>query len=141
MVSESHSPLSTEAAHQMLDQFSCLDRPGTSRPGYSLLQQALCVVAKQSDYQIFGICADTLEQGQLTLTSYANALGHPVNAAQIPDVDGPVYIKFNPKSGLLYADSYVGAHRGVLVSCQSAYESGLNEMYGHLPLDLFLAPQ
>ncbi|MDP5017066.1 MAG: DUF1824 family protein, partial [Dolichospermum sp.] len=29
-------------------------------------------------------------------------------------------------------------HRGVLVSCQSYQEGGVNEMYGHLPLDLFV---
>jgi hypothetical protein len=39
---------------------------------------------------------------------------------------------------LCYLDSYAGHHRGVLVSCQSYQEGGVNEMYGHLPLDLFV---
>ncbi|HEY9658957.1 MAG TPA: DUF1824 family protein [Allocoleopsis sp.] len=47
-------------------------------------------------------------------------------------------MKFNPNASSCYADSYTGEHRGVLVSCQSA-DDGINEMYGHLPLDLFLA--
>ena len=52
--------------------------------------------------------------------------------------EGPVYIKLNGKNGLCYLDSYSGHHRGVLVSCQSYQEGGINEMYGHLPLDLFV---
>ncbi len=102
------------------------------------LQQALLQVANHSDYQMLGICADSFAQGRQALETYAAALGY----TQIPipePIDGPVYIKFNPRSGGCYVDSYVGSHRGVLVSCQSAEEPGINEMYGHLPLDLFSA--
>ncbi|NES92001.1 DUF1824 family protein, partial [Okeania sp. SIO2B9] len=36
-----------------------------------------------------------------------------------------------------HLESYIGEYRGVLVSCQSAEDTGINGTYGHLPLDLF----
>ena len=102
----------------------------------ALLRQAVLLLAENSDYQILGICADTVAQGLSALKNYSEALGYEPNL-DLPSVDGSVYIKFNPKTGLCYLDSYTGTHRGVLVSYQSAYEGRINEMYGHLPLDLF----
>lgn len=141
-------PLTLEQAHNHLKQFDCVEqtphnkrddiKPPSSDASLERkqLQQALLQVANHSDYQMLGICADSFAQGRQALETYATALGY----TQIPALEpiaGPVYIKFNPRSGGCYVDSYVGVHRGVLVSCQSAEDSGINEMYGHLPLDLF----
>ncbi|MBF2087919.1 MAG: DUF1824 family protein [Synechococcales cyanobacterium K44_A2020_017] len=138
MIQTNSENLSLEQAQAMLQQFD-YDRsdPVASTP--QQVQAALKQVAQHSDYQILGICADHLDQGRTALVAYATALGYPVQPDGLTSIDGPVYIKFNPKTGLLYSDRYVGDHRGVLVSCQSAYAEGLNEMYGHLPLDLFSA--
>jgi hypothetical protein len=131
-----------EKSRQLLKQFDCLN-PGlpSATPLASVdrqqLQQALLQVADQSEYQLLGICAGSFTEGQQALITYATALGYTLNS-ELVAIDGPVYIKFNPKSGGCYVAPYVGNHRGVLVSCQSAYEPDLNEMYGHLPLDLFL---
>lgn len=151
-------PLSLESACQILRQFNCLDSkspelsnsaipdPAISDPAISdpvipdraTLQQALLRVAQASDYQILGICADSIAEGRRALESYAAALEYqPVLNTTL--LEGAVYIKFNPKTGLCYANTYNGHYRGVLVSCQSAYESGVNEMFGHLPIDLFAA--
>jgi hypothetical protein len=124
-------------AHQILKPFDCLKRDEVpSITDKSRIREALLTVVQLSDYQILGICADTLAEGQQALKSYAAALGYEPELRG-GAIAGAVYIKFNPKSGLCYAEPYTGEHRGVLVSCQSAYESGINEMYGHLPLDLF----
>ncbi|GAB4237199.1 MAG: DUF1824 family protein [Elainellaceae cyanobacterium] len=127
---------SLEQAHSLLKRFDCTTQQAPQPAEREQLCQALLAVAHQSDYQILGICAETFEQGWQALKSYAQALGYNLQADLKP-IAGSVYLKFNPKTGLCYVDSYDGDHRGVLVSCQSAYESGLNEMYGHLPLDLF----
>jgi hypothetical protein len=128
---------SLEKARHLLKQFDCLPPTVSLAPvDRELLRQALLQVASLSEYQLLGICAATLAEGHQALMTYAAALGYCPN----PDfgaIDGPVYIKFNPKTGGCYVAPYVGNYRGVLVSCQSAYETGLNEMYGHLPLDLF----
>ena len=133
---------SLSAAHQLLKQWDCLH----SQPeavSYTEVRDALRAVAAHSDNQILGICAGSLAEGQQALLAYAQALGYSVDVTTLEqpgeNTTEPrsVYIKYNPKSGLCYADDYSGAHRGVLVSCQSAYESGINEMFGHLPLDLF----
>ncbi|MBD2461291.1 DUF1824 family protein [Oscillatoria sp. FACHB-1407] len=130
------SSLSLEAAHQLLKQFDCTRPNPALTNDYGQLQDALRTVAQHSDYQILGICADTLAQGVVALEGYITALGYDYEP-QLNSMDGVVYIKFNPKSGLCYASPYEGHHRGVLVSCQSAYADGVNETYGHLPLDLF----
>lgn len=125
------------AAQQVLNQFTCLDRgEQVAIAPYDTIQASLKVVVEHSDYQILGICADDLAQAVMALVSYAAALGYEPDV-QFNPIEGPVYVKFNPRSGLCYVDTYTGHYRGVLVSCQSAYESGINGMYGHLPLDLF----
>jgi Domain of unknown function (DUF1824) len=134
MTPNSVSPLSRLAAHQILKQFDCL-KPGETKSD-DRLRQALLQIVQHSDYQILGICADSIAQAQQALTSYTQALGYSVDT-QLALIEGAVYVKFNPKSGLCYAESYSGAYRGVLVSCQSDDESEVNEMYGHLPLALF----
>ncbi|TVQ19612.1 MAG: DUF1824 family protein [Leptolyngbya sp. DLM2.Bin15] len=138
MIQTNSEHLSLEQAQATLKQFD-YDRSEAIASTPQQVQAALKQVAQHSDYQMLGICADTLDQGKTALVAYATALGYPVQPDALTPVEGPVYIKFNPKTGLLYSDRYVGDHRGVLVSCQSAYADGLNEMYGHLPLDLFTA--
>ena len=132
---------SLQAAHTLLKAFDCLiPKAIASETERQQVQQALLEVAKHSDYQILGICADTTEQGYQALKSYATALGYEAIGAVEPeakDLAGAIYLKFNPNLGSCYLAPYEGSHRGVLVSCQSAYEAGLNEMYGHLPADLF----
>ncbi len=132
----SYSTLDLETAHRILKQFSTL-KPGFKEPvDRDSIQQALLLAASQSDYQMLGVCADSLEQGLQALKGYAKALSYSPDLDLEP-VEGSVYIKFNPNSAKCYASSYDGEHRGVLVSCQSADDTDVNEMYGHLPLDLF----
>ena len=137
--------LSLAEAHQLLKQFDCItpavgtvDQAGAADSQADRLQtrQALLTVAHHSDYQMFGVCADSFEQGRDALERYAKALGY-LPELNFSPVAGEVYLKFNPKSGRCYGDHYAGDRRGVLVSCQSADADGLNEIYGHLPLDLF----
>ncbi|WP_088893287.1 DUF1824 family protein [Leptolyngbya ohadii] len=133
--------LTLAEADRLLKQFSCLkplDNPSDqdSSGDRAQLRQALLQVVAESDYQMLGICADSIEQGQKALVSYAKALGYPPNL-EVQCIDGPVYIKFNSKAMSCYSSPYEGEHRGVLVSCQSTDGEGINEMYGHLPIDLF----
>lgn len=137
MSTSNSTPLSISDAQALLAPFNCIEsQPVVSDAEKEKLRQALALLAEQSDYQIFGICADTAAQGLSALKTYAQALGYQPNLDLTP-IEGAVYIKYNGNSGLCYIDSYTGEHRGVLVSCQSSFEGGINEMYGHLPLDLF----
>lgn len=135
---QNQTNLTVKEAHNILKAFDCTKNNTASTTNKALIREALLLTTDFSDYEILGICADTAEQGMLALKSYADALGYEPNL-NIGAIAGPIYIKFNPKTNLCYIDSYQGNHRGVLVSCQSAYDGGINEMYGHLPLDLFLA--
>ncbi|MBE9126330.1 MULTISPECIES: DUF1824 family protein [unclassified Coleofasciculus] len=129
--------LTIQEAQEVLKPFNCLEsQPAISESEKARIRQALLLLSEHSDYQILGICADTTAQGVSALATYAEALGYQPNFDLTP-IDGSVYIKFNPNTGLCYIDSYTGDHRGVLVSCQSSFEGGINEMYGHLPLNLF----
>lgn len=129
------TPLDIDSACRLLRQFNCATQQPTLTDR-ARLQEALQVVAEASDYQILGICADSLVEGVRALKAYTAALGYAPEA-DLAAIEGAVYIKFNPRSGLCYANTYSGSHRGVLVSCQSAEETDVNEMFGHLPLDLF----
>ncbi|MBL1177745.1 DUF1824 family protein [Pantanalinema sp. GBBB05] len=129
--------LALAEAQSVLRQFTCLDRLSPEAiPDQALTRQALLLVANHSDYQIFGICADSVEQATAALHHYLAGLGYE-EFPEVPALAGIVYVKYNPKTGRCHSDSYVGKHRGVLVSCQSAYDGDVNETFGHLPLDLF----
>lgn len=129
--------LTLDDAKKMLRQFICIGQvTGENAPAPALIRKALLLVADRSDYQIFGICADSSEQASQALKHYLEALGYDL-MPEVTAIDGAVYVKFNPKTGRCHTDSYTGQHRGVLVSCQSAYDGDVNETFGHLPLDLF----
>lgn len=137
MSTQNSTHLTVEEAQKLLKPFNCLEEKSVnSESEKAVLRQALLLLAEHSDYQILGICADTITQGLSALRTYADALGYKPDL-NLATVNGSVYIKFNPKTGLCYVDSYTGAYRGVLVSYQASYEGQINEMYGHLPLDLF----
>ena len=130
--------LTIQEAQQILAPFNCIETKSVdSESEKVLIRQALLLLTGHSDYQILGICAGTPEQGLIALKSYAKALGYEASL-DISKAENSVYIKFNPFTGLCYFESYTGKHRGVLVSCQSSYQDGINEMYGHLPLELFV---
>ena len=138
MSTPNHTNLTVSEAKKILNKFNCLDIAPVVKPSEKvLIRQGLLLLTSLSDYQILGICADTEEEGMLATKTYSQALGYEV-PSNLPPIEGPVYIKLNGKNGLCYLDSYPGHHRGVLVSCQSYNEEGINEMYGHLPLDLFV---
>lgn len=134
MSTQNSTSLTLEKADEILKNFSCTNKPVTAEKAF--IREALLLITSFSDYQILGICADTTKQGVLALKTYSAALGYEAKLDLTP-VEGAVYLKFNSKTGLCYLDSYSGKHRGVLVSCQSPQYGSINEMYGHLPLDLF----
>jgi hypothetical protein len=122
-------------AETLLRQFICTDTV-PAELDYTKIRDALLLVAELSDYQIFGICADSAIEGIRSLQLYLDALGYDF-ASDIRAIDGIIYLKYNPKTGRAHMEPYTGQHRGVLVSCQSAYDDGVKETFGHLPLDLF----
>ncbi len=130
-------PMKLEAAQTLLRQFICIEQISADlMPSPEAIRLALGQVCDRSDYQIFGICADTATDAIATLHHYLAALGY--SARPQPDaIDGSVYLKFNPKTQRCHLDVYTGTHRGMLVSCQSADDEDVNETYGHLPLNLF----
>jgi hypothetical protein len=137
----SSSPLSSLTpveAHRILKQFDCFG--ATVSEPIDLVRQSLLLMASLSEHQMLGICADSWVQGIQALEQYGKALGYHPDLNLEPE-EGAVYIKFNPMANKSYASPYPGEHRGVLVSCQSGDAEGINEMYGHLPLDLFVATQ
>jgi Domain of unknown function (DUF1824) len=134
------SVLNLAQAKQILSVFNHPQtKPDPKTLDYAQIRSAVQLIIQHSDYQIFGICAPDYDRAIQALTSYVTALisltyPFPNN----PDrVEGPVYLKFNPNNGVYYINPYEGNERGVLISYQSANELGVNEMYGHLPLDLF----
>ena len=108
--------------------------PTTATP--SQIRQALLTLLPTIDYVMLGICANTWDEGILALQQYSYALKLP-QLLPTPALTGAVYIKLNPRQPKCYASAYQGSERGVLVAAQSDDLTKLNEMFGHLPLDLF----
>ncbi len=132
------APLTRQTAETLLRQFICIDSiPADQMPAPTAIQQALLLLRDQSDYQLLGVCAASAEQAIAALHAYLAAFGLPDRPLPAEAIAGAVYLKYNPKTGLCYLKPYTGDHRGVLVSCQSAYDGDVNETFGHLPLDLF----
>jgi hypothetical protein len=131
-----------DAAKACLAEYTCLEsRSLTTSTDQLALQQAVLLVATASDRQLFGVCADSLAQGMEALCSYLEALEYEPekygDTYILEPIDGPVFIKCHPERHKCYREPYTGSHRGVLLSCQSDLEDGLNETYGHLPLNLW----
>ncbi|MER3433176.1 MAG: DUF1824 domain-containing protein [Leptolyngbya sp. ERB_1_1] len=121
-------------AETILRQFIC-NKP-TQPLDDATIREAVLIVRDLSDYQIFGICAETAEAGIQALSQYLAALKYET-APDIRSLSGVIYIKYNPMTGRAHIEPYTGEHRAVLLSCQSAYDDGVNETFGHLPLNLF----
>lgn len=121
-------------AETILRQFICVG--STNTVDTAMIREAVAIVVDQSDYQIFGVCADTVEIGARSLAQYLTAIGYD-NALVIRPIARSVYIKYNPNTDRVHVEPYTGEHRGVLLSCQSDDDRGVNETFGHLPLDLF----
>jgi Domain of unknown function (DUF1824) len=138
MTNKKQNNLTVTDAKKILNKFNCIDIAPKLKPSEkTIVREALVLLAGMSDYQILGICADTADEGMLAMKTYSHAFGYEP-PSNLPIIEGPVYIKLNGKNGVCYLDSYAGHHRGVLVSCQSYEKGGINEMFGHLPLDLFV---
>ncbi len=122
---------------QYLSQFDCgssseLDAESEK----SKIIRALKVIQDAADVHIFGVLSPSFPEAIQALNEYVTAFDYP--QPDFPQaIDGPTYLKYNPSTQLCYADTYEGRYQGVLISCQSDASDGLNQMFGHLPLDLF----
>lgn len=125
------------ATRKQLARFSCLETaPTLSAEELANIRQFLLLFNQLSDYQTLGVCADTLAQGKVAMENYIAALGSPANL-DLPNKEGPVYIKFNTLKGAWHLDDYSGPSRGVLVSYHASDVEEVNGTYGPFPLDLF----
>ncbi len=97
---------------------------------------ALLTLLPAIDRIMLGICAESWAEGILALQQYSHALNLP-ELLPTPELAGVIYIKYNPTLSNCYASVYQGLDRGVLIAAQSDDLTQLNEMFGHLPLDLF----
>jgi Domain of unknown function (DUF1824) len=122
-----------EAARSLLIQ----DRDPTKvLPTPAETRAALLVLLPAIDRIMIGICARSWAEGVLALQQYSHALNLP-ELLPTPALAGAIYIKYNPTLSNCYASTYQGLDRGVLIAAQSDDLTRLNEMFGHLPLDLF----
>ncbi len=132
--------LALETAQKKLEKFNCADIQSITQVEHpAQLREALQLVARASEYQMLGICADSLDQAFTALSQYLNGLGYTltINPNAVESIEGSVYLKFNSRNQSYYVSPYRERYRGVLVSCQSSDEAGINGTYGHFPLDLF----
>jgi hypothetical protein len=132
------SRLTTPQAQAILAPFNCLTPKSFDSPQEKqAVQQAVLYLAQITDNQILGILASSIAEAIATLQSYTQALGYSLPQTTLEDAEGAVYLKFNPRTNLCHSSPYPEQYRGVLIAFQSDHLDGVNELYGHLPLDLF----
>ncbi|WP_299412492.1 DUF1824 family protein [Acaryochloris sp. IP29b_bin.148] len=130
---------SVQQSQTTLAQFAGMESPSlATSTQQEEVKAALLALAQVTDYQMFGILAETCDQAVAALRVYTQAFGYEMPATWQP-IAGPTYLKFNPNLGSCHTDRYTGDHRGVLISFQSATEEEMTQIYGHFPLDLFAA--
>lgn len=132
--------LTIKTAQNLLEQFTRIEIQSQTLPkAIDEIRQALLLLADHSDYQMLGICADSLLEALTTLSTYLTKLGYniDIDSNRINPIKGAVYLKFNGRNQSYYASAYLEKYRGVLISYQSSDEAGVNGTYGHFPLDLF----
>jgi hypothetical protein len=110
--------------------------PSKVLPTPAETRAALLTLLPAIDRIMLGICAESWAEGILALQQYSRALNLP-ELLPTPELTGSVYIKYNPTLSNCYASVYLGLDRGVLIAVQSNDLMRLNEMFGHLPLELF----
>jgi Domain of unknown function (DUF1824) len=122
-----------EAARSLLIRYR---DPIKELPTLVETRQALLALLPAIDRIMLGICARSWAEGIVALQQYCHALNLP-ELLPTPELAGVIYIKYNPTLSNCYASIYQGLDRGVLIAAQSDDLTRLNEMFGHLPLDLF----
>ncbi|MEB3278692.1 MAG: DUF1824 family protein [Lyngbya sp.] len=140
MSSSQPAHLSLETAQQILEAFTCADIQSINPiENPDRICSALTLVVENSEYQMLGICADSLDAAWNALEQYLHGLNYNITLDRnaVEAIEGSVFVKFNGRSQSYYASPYTEKYRGVLVSCQSTDDTGINGTYGHFPLDLF----
>ncbi|MGB3533182.1 MAG: DUF1824 family protein [Microcoleaceae cyanobacterium] len=131
---------SIQTAQSILAQFTHLEIQSQPQPeNLDEIRQALLLSVNHCEYQMLGICADSLSEALAALTAYLTAFGYniKIDANTIDPIQGSTYLKFNGRTQSYYARTYLEKYRGVLVSFQSSDEAEVSGTYGHFPLDLF----
>ncbi|MBD2579441.1 DUF1824 family protein [Oscillatoria sp. FACHB-1406] len=131
--------LTITEARKILNAFSCTTPRAIASPvEKGQVREALLAIARASDAENLGVCANCAEEGFAALNRYLSAMGYRANLAEAEAAEGlePIYIKYNTQKQSCYCDRYTGTYRGVLVSCQSD-DDNINGTFGHFPLDLF----
>lgn len=129
--------LTVDEALKILKQYSCIQIKTVNSPAEKeQLRAALLLITSTSEWENLGICADNSSTAFATLSSYLKALGYTTKIENIPEINRPIYLKYNTQKMSHYLDSYTGAYRGVLVTCFSEENPAIAGTYGHLPLDL-----
>jgi Domain of unknown function (DUF1824) len=101
---------------------------------------SLEALSQVADYQLIGICAESQAAGLAAVHCYAQYFDYQIDpqlVADLPQITGAVYLKFNPRSNRLHLDVYQGIYRGGLISFQSDLAEGYSGTHGHFPLNIF----
>ena len=124
-------------AERVLWELSDLDAETATPERRSQICEALDFLTKQSDYHIFGICAENTDEALQALKSYASHFRYKLPEEHLPAIADGVYLKYNPRSRRYHSDNYKGDYRGALLSFHTDFTDGYSGTHGHFPLDLF----
>tara|TARA_B100000579_G_C22529151_1_gene709898 strand:- start:152 stop:553 length:402 start_codon:yes stop_codon:yes gene_type:complete len=102
-----------------------------------ILKEAKHIISK-SDWLTIGVMSPTTEKGIQTIRDIEKKFNlNKMKCINLPNINGPSFIKANQKTGEIHARIEHGLGEGVLISCHNNDESKAGETLGPFPLDFF----
>ncbi|MBW3041715.1 DUF1824 family protein [Prochlorococcus marinus] len=112
--------------------------PNLNKKQEELLFKEVKQIILNSDWLTIGIMSPSLEKGVNAVRKIEEAFNYnmakPIN---LPESNGPVFLKANQKTGEMHARIEYGLGEGILITCHNNDDSLTSKTIGPFPLDFF----
>ena len=112
--------------------------PKLNREQSRILLKEVKFFLDQTDWITIGIMAPSIKDGLDAVRSIEKRFRiKEMKCITFPDINGPIFLKANQKTGQIYSRVEYGLGEGILISCHNNDESITAETIGPFPLEFF----
>ena len=95
-------------------------------------------IIDKSDWLTIGVMSPSFDKGIKAIRRIEGKFGYSeMKLISLQNLDGPIFLKANQKTGEIHARIEFGLGEGILISCQYNDNLLISKTYGPLPLDFF----
>ena len=103
----------------------------------SLFNQLKPIINK-ADWLTIGVMSPSLKQGIDAIRRIEQTFKYKeMECVTLPELNGPIFLKANQKTGEIHARIEYGLGEGILISCHNNDSSVIARTIGPFPLDFF----